>query len=80
MGRWGYRVFEGDNDIDVACAIKCPYGTGKDNDLRLVQMVNQTDMMAPPEVREFYKTSEYREELDAIIMSIREKLDTGLGD
>ncbi|KAF4825708.1 hypothetical protein CGCSCA5_v000309 [Colletotrichum siamense] len=80
MGRWGYRIFEGDNDIDVACAIKCPYGTGKDNDLHLVRMVNQTDMMAPPEVREFYKTSEYREELDAIIMSTREKLDTGLGD
>lgn len=73
-------VFEGDNDIDVACAIKCPYGTGKDNDLHLMRMVNQTDMMAPPEVREFYKTSEYREELDAIIMSTREKLDTGLGD
>ncbi|KAJ0372692.1 hypothetical protein COL26b_009134 [Colletotrichum chrysophilum] len=77
-GRGG--VFEGDNDIDVACAIKCPYGTGKDNDLHLVRLVNQTDMMAPPEVREFYKTSEYREELDAIIMSTREKLYTGLGD
>lgn len=44
-------------------------------------MVHQNDIVAPPEAKAFYKTSEYAAELTDLVNSVRQKLDTdGLGD
>ncbi|KAM0279718.1 hypothetical protein ACHAQH_004409 [Verticillium albo-atrum] len=78
MGRWGYRLFEGDQDIDIACDLGGAFDSKPI--LELSKMVNQTDMMAPQEARDFYQTEEYVGVLDAIIPKNRKMLDAGLGD
>ncbi|KAJ9130235.1 MYND finger domain-containing protein [Coniochaeta hoffmannii] len=80
MGRWGYRLFEGDQDLDLAADLGCTFGSG-DDELHFSQTVYQNDIVASPEAKEFYKTAEYATELDAVVASIRQRLDTdNLGD
>lgn len=79
MGRWGYRLFEGDIDIDIALEFNTALGKGK-KEIKLSRMVHQTDMLAPPEALAYYKTDAYKKELDELVKKNREKLDTGIGD
>jgi hypothetical protein len=72
-------LFEGDQDLDIAIVINQAFGTG-DKDLKLSNMVHQTDMLAPPESTRFYKTDKYKTVLAELIVSIRQNLDSGLGD
>jgi hypothetical protein len=70
-------LFEGDQDIDVALQIDRVF----DNvDFGLTKLINQTDMLAPPEARSFYESGEYKLLLGSLIAQAREKLDSGLGD
>ncbi|KAI8180564.1 hypothetical protein K4K54_009579 [Colletotrichum sp. SAR 10_86] len=43
MGRWGYRLFEGDTDQDLAGDIDCFARDGKGNELHLMRLVNEPD-------------------------------------
>ncbi|CAG8885999.1 unnamed protein product [Penicillium egyptiacum] len=78
MGRWGWRLFEGDQDLDVACTVVDSLGVDTDSwEHSLSAMVHQTDMLAPPEAAAFYSTSEYADKLaNEIIPWVRQKLDT----
>ncbi|XXH02189.1 hypothetical protein Hte_008557 [Hypoxylon texense] len=76
MGRWGMRLFEGDQDMDMVIEIDATFGKDK-NTLGLPQMVHQTDMLAPLEARMYYQTKEYQEELTEIVAKVRAKLDSG---
>ncbi|CEJ58958.1 hypothetical protein PMG11_07597 [Penicillium brasilianum] len=77
MGRWGYRLFEEDVDLDLACSLLEDLGfKTKKWTYRPAQTVNQTDMMAPPECHALYSTKEYAQKLrDEIIPYVRAKLD-----
>ncbi|KAK1488603.1 hypothetical protein CABS01_02233 [Colletotrichum abscissum] len=46
MGRWGFRLFEGDKDLDIVAAIRKAFGDGPEK-LNLYLMINKTDMVAP---------------------------------
>ncbi|CAG7983037.1 unnamed protein product [Penicillium nalgiovense] len=64
MGRWGWRLFEGDQDLDVACSLVDGLGVNTDSwEHSLSAMVHQTDMLAPPEAAAFYITPEYADKL-----------------
>ncbi|KAJ5459117.1 hypothetical protein N7530_011061 [Penicillium desertorum] len=83
MGRWGWRLFEGDQDLDVACGLVDGLGVNTDSwEHSLSAMVHQTDMLAPPEAAAFYITPEYADKLaNETIPWVRQKLDTdNLGD
>ncbi|KKY33154.1 hypothetical protein UCDDA912_g06888 [Diaporthe ampelina] len=80
MGRWGMRLFEGDRDIDIALEINTALGDGEDMDLRLSRMVHQTDMCAPPDIRAYYETDEYKKKLEGVVAESRNKLNCGVGD
>lgn len=81
MGRWGMRLFEGDQDLEIAVEIDSALGQGDDMNLRLMRMVFQTDPAAPPEARARYQTAEYLEgELEATVAACRATLDCGIGD
>jgi len=80
MGCWGYRLFECDDDIDIACELSCAFGEVEANEIELSSMINQTDMLAGREMRDLYKTAEYQAELNSIVTRVREQLDSGLGD
>ncbi|KAK7745856.1 hypothetical protein SLS53_002574 [Cytospora paraplurivora] len=43
MGRWGMRLFEGDQDLDMASEIDMALGDSDDMDLKLSLMIHQTD-------------------------------------
>lgn len=64
-------------DIDIACGMTQTLGFNIDDwPYSLSQMVHQTDMMAPAQAREFYKTTEYLQDLENVIVpSVRAKLD-----
>lgn len=76
MGRWGYRLFEGDLDLDIACDLKNAFGEGK-NKLELSPMIHQSDMIAPHEARIYYQTAAYQEDLKRTVEKTRKKLDAG---
>ncbi|KAF9888851.1 hypothetical protein FE257_008220 [Aspergillus nanangensis] len=84
MGRWGWRLFEGDQDLDIACAL--PKSLSIKNTGKwlhsLSEMIHQTDKLAPQGAREIYKTQEYVDELaNEIVPWVRTKLNTdNLGD
>ncbi|OGM49562.1 hypothetical protein ABOM_001733 [Aspergillus bombycis] len=83
MGRWGWRLFEGDQDMDAACSLAEPLGFQMDDwEHTMSSMVHQTDMLAGAAARAFYRTEEYKQELEsAIVPYVRAKLDTdNLGD
>lgn len=71
-------LFEGDQDLDVACSIVEGLGFKTDSwEHSLSSMVHQTDMLAPPEASALYRTSEYSDRLATVIVPyVREKLDT----
>ncbi|KAJ5186413.1 hypothetical protein N7449_011177 [Penicillium cf. viridicatum] len=79
MGRWGWRMFEGDQDLDVVLSISddtLGIKTGQ-WEYRLSAMVHQSDMLAPPEAAAVYRTPEYAHELaNVIVPYVRQKLDT----
>ncbi|KAH8168694.1 MYND finger domain-containing protein [Sarocladium implicatum] len=77
MGRWGRRLFEGDQDLDVACDLN----NALDGiELDLSAMIHQTDMLAPENCRQFYKTPEYQPQLAESVAKMCKRLDSGLGD
>lgn len=76
MGRWGMRLFEGDRDIDIALDINQAFGA----DLGLSKIIHQTDMAAGQEIRAYYKTDEYKKQLESMISDRRELLNNGIGD
>lgn len=92
-GRWGYRnttpgslyarhrctncstgLFEGERDLDTSCDIDNTFTGGE---LELTRLVNQSDMLAPPDSQQYYKTAEYREVLGELVAHTRSQLDTG---
>lgn len=76
-------MFEGDQDLDVACGLVDGLGVNTDSwEHSLSAMVHQTDMLAPPEAAAFYITPEYADKLaNKTIPWVRQKLDTdNLGD
>ncbi|WQF84603.1 Putative Zinc finger, MYND-type [Colletotrichum destructivum] len=74
-------LFEADADIDFACEISGDFVMmGGTEDLVPSNLIHQTDMLAPPEAKDYYKTKEYRLKLDNDIVSIRNQLDSGIGD
>ncbi|GLI74477.1 hypothetical protein PoHVEF18_002719 [Penicillium ochrochloron] len=77
MGRWGYRLFEGDMDIDLACDLVQSLGVNtKKWEYRPAQTVNQTDMLAPEDALARYKTKDYAKHLaDVIVPSVRARFD-----
>ncbi|KAK7931107.1 hypothetical protein PG985_001819 [Apiospora marii] len=77
MGRWGHRLFEGDQDLDLACEINDAFGKDR---IHLSRLIHQTDMMAPMDARLYYKTEEYEAELAELVVEFRQKLDAGFGD
>lgn len=72
-------LFEGDEDLDIAAAIRETFGDGPEQ-LNLPLMINQSDMLAPMEAREFYKTEEHAQVLRGLVTEIRGRLDSGVGD
>ena len=80
MGRWGMRLFEGDRDLDIALEINTAFGNSDERDLGLSRMIHQTDMCAPPDIRVYYETDEYKKKLEGIVSDCRDTLDFGVGD
>lgn len=80
MGRWGMRLFEGDQDLDIALEINKAFGDSDDKDLQLSPLIHQTDMCAPPDARAHYKTDEYKKELEGFVSKSRSTLNSGIGD
>ncbi|ROW15713.1 hypothetical protein VPNG_02135 [Cytospora leucostoma] len=81
MGRWGMRLFEGDQDLEIAIQIGRGLGDSDDMDQNLLLMVNQTDHMLPHPTRRYYKTDAYlKTELPDIVAKRRVALDSGIGD
>jgi hypothetical protein len=64
----------------MACDLNEPIGPGKANKVELSPMVHQTDMLAPVNCREYYRTADYALELDKIVKRNRIKFDRGLCD
>ncbi|TDZ49821.1 hypothetical protein CTRI78_v007819 [Colletotrichum trifolii] len=79
MGRWGYRMFEGDVDLDLACEINGAFGGGP-AELELSHMIHQTDMLAPAWAKVYFGTGEYRDELAERVARVRKQLNAGLCD
>ncbi|KAJ5708101.1 hypothetical protein N7488_007902 [Penicillium malachiteum] len=77
MGRWGWRLFEVDQDLDIACDLKAKLGiTDDDWEWTPTNTVNHSDMLAPADARAIYQTKEYADELkNTIIPYVREKFD-----
>ncbi|KAJ5580071.1 uncharacterized protein N7459_006056 [Penicillium hispanicum] len=83
MGRWGWRLFESDRDLDFACSINDHLEINTDNwTHQLSHMIHQTDALAPAEARQYYRTQEYTTQLKTeIVPWVRDKLNTdNLGD
>ncbi|KAJ5794309.1 hypothetical protein N7457_000908 [Penicillium paradoxum] len=83
MGRWGWRLFEGDQDLDVAATIMKDLGIEENDwDFKIDATINQTDLLAGSEAHTYYKTPNFAQKLaTTIIPYIRGKLDTdNLGD
>ncbi|QMW27160.1 hypothetical protein G4B84_002449 [Aspergillus flavus NRRL3357] len=78
MGRWGWRLFEGDQDLDAACCLAESLGIHiGDWEHSMSSMVHQTDMLADEGIRAFYRTDEYKRELEnEIVPYVRAKFDT----
>ncbi|KAK1450212.1 hypothetical protein CMEL01_07548 [Colletotrichum melonis] len=72
-------LFEGDKDLDIVAAIRKAFGDGPEK-LDLYLMINKTDMVAPVQTREFYKTEEHAQFLRGFVTEIRGRLDSGVGD
>ncbi|RAQ60848.1 hypothetical protein COH20_010922 [Aspergillus flavus] len=78
MGRWGWRLFEGDQDLDAACCLAESLGIQTDDwEHSMSSMVHQTDMLADEGTRAFYRTEEYKRELEnEIVPYVRANFDT----
>ncbi|KOC07133.1 hypothetical protein AFLA70_206g001620 [Aspergillus flavus AF70] len=78
MGRWGWRLFEGDQDLDAACCLAESLGIQTDDwEHSMSSMVHQTDMLADEGTRAFYRTEEYKSELEnEIVPYVRANFDT----
>ncbi|KAK1517883.1 uncharacterized protein CCOS01_12140 [Colletotrichum costaricense] len=72
-------LFEGDKDLDIVAAIRKAFGDGPEK-LDLYLMINKTDMVAPMQTRECYKTEEHAQFLRGFVTEIRGRLDSGVGD
>ncbi|KAJ5622113.1 hypothetical protein N7528_005345 [Penicillium herquei] len=77
MGRWGWRLFEGDQDLDIACDLNDKLGiTDDDWEWTPTNTVNHSDMLAPDDARAIYQSKEFADELkNTIIPYVREKFD-----
>ncbi|KAJ5872370.1 uncharacterized protein N7529_004723 [Penicillium soppii] len=77
MGRWGWRLFESDQDLDTVCSLVEELGFETDSwEFTLSSMVYHTDMLAPTESRALYETPEYSNHLaNTIVPYLRNKLD-----
>ncbi|KAJ5185770.1 Zinc finger MYND-type [Penicillium cf. griseofulvum] len=78
MRRWGWRLFECNQDLDAVLTLTRDLGDYIDSwKHSLSAMVHQTDMLAPLESIAMYNTEEYADRLaNDIIPYIRQKLDT----
>ncbi|PIG81991.1 hypothetical protein AARAC_002210 [Aspergillus arachidicola] len=74
MGRWGWR----DQDLNAACCLAESLGIQTDDwEHSMSSMVHQTDMLADEGIRAFYRTEEYKRELEnEIVPYVRAKFDT----
>ncbi|KDN64315.1 hypothetical protein CSUB01_09987 [Colletotrichum sublineola] len=81
MGRWGHRLFEGDLDLDLASDVHdVVLARDGSEDIRFSHILDQSDLFDPSHTREYYQSDEYRLEVEKIIVTIRNRLDSGLGD
>ncbi|KAJ5827517.1 hypothetical protein N7447_004280 [Penicillium robsamsonii] len=78
MGRWGWRLFEGDQDLDAVLTLARDLDIDTDSwEHSLSAMVHQTDMFAPEDALANYSTAKYADLLANITVPyIRQKLDT----
>ncbi|KAF6806192.1 MYND finger domain-containing protein [Colletotrichum sojae] len=67
-------LFQGERDLDTACEIDSAFMSGE---LRLTELVHQSDMLAPPESKEYYKTDSYRDVLSNLVLQKQAKLNDG---
>lgn len=74
------RLFEGDRDLDLALEINTALGDSDDMNLGLSQMIHQTDMCCPPDIKAYYETDEYKKKLEGIVADRCKKLNSGIGD
>ncbi|KAK1985055.1 hypothetical protein LZ30DRAFT_402207 [Colletotrichum cereale] len=81
MGRLGYRLFESDIDLDLASDVDdiILVRNGSES-LRFSHILDQSDLFDPSLAQDYYQIEEYRLEVEKIIITIRNHLDSGLGD
>ncbi|KAK6084242.1 MYND finger domain-containing protein [Seiridium cupressi] len=79
MGRWGMRLFEGDQDMDIVFDLNHAF-EDDDKKISLSSMVHQTDILVPEATKEYYKTDKYKPELADIVNNICAQLDSGKCD
>lgn len=70
-------LFEGDQDLDAACCLAESLGIQTDDwEHSMSSMVHQTDMLADEGTRAFYRTEEYKRELEnEIVPYVRANFD-----
>ncbi|KAJ6015688.1 hypothetical protein N7540_010279 [Penicillium herquei] len=76
MGRWGWRLFEGDQDIDIACDLNIKLGLSDDNsEWTLIWTVIHSDEFAPNLAKAIYQTRDFADVLNEVaIPYLRENL------
>ncbi|KAI3198345.1 hypothetical protein CBS147311_6371 [Penicillium roqueforti] len=78
MGRWGWRLFESDQDLDVVIDLTDSLGINIDHwEHYLAAMVHQTDILAPARSIALYSTPGYTDLLaNVIVPYFRQQLDS----
>ncbi|KAI2704667.1 hypothetical protein CBS147332_7321 [Penicillium roqueforti] len=78
MGRWGWRLFESDQDLDVVIDLTDSLGINIDHwEHNLAAMVHQTDILAPARSIALYSTPGYTDLLaNVIVLYFRQQLDS----
>ncbi|CAH0040486.1 unnamed protein product [Clonostachys solani] len=77
MGRWGYRLFEGEQDFDIAKDLGRTFSA---RPMQLSEMVRRTEILVSRQAFQYYKSNQYKAELSQTVTTVRNQLDTGLGD
>lgn len=79
MIRWGLRLFECDQDLFHIAEMRMGLEEIQDIKINAYDMVTQADASSPHK-NSYYKTDEYKKELEDLVSDCRNTLDSGLGD
>lgn len=79
MIRWGLRLFECDQDLFHIAEMRMGLEEIQDIKINAYDMVTQADASSPHK-NAYYKTDEYKKELEDLVSDCRNTLDSGLGD